>query len=83
MAEAPDFDGEINYLAVGLPAIVNRRRDDAFRKMRQYCGGPFYVVREEEKSRMTVLSFPVPEVRKYLWFRCGEAPAVDPLPSEG
>ncbi len=43
----------------------------AYREIRAYCGGPFTVLEERERRVMTPLSFPIPELRHYIYFRCG------------
>jgi hypothetical protein len=48
-----------------------RSRNVALRKAREYCAGPYEVIREEVKSKVTAASFPFPERRHYLYFRCG------------
>lgn len=43
----------------------------AHRSIRAYCGEAFTVIEERERRVMTPLSFPIPELRHYIYFRCG------------
>lgn len=49
-----------------------RGRDSAFVAIRDYCKGPFVVVREDKRVTVTPLSFPFPTKRVRFLFRCGE-----------
>lgn len=59
-------DGAIYHLG-----SQKRQVAAAHRKIRTYCGGPFTVIEERERRVMTALSFPIPELRHYIYFRCG------------
>lgn len=52
-----------------------RGRDSAFVAIRDYCKGPFVVVREDGRTTVTPASFPFPTKRVRFFFRCGEEAA--------
>ena len=61
-------DGEITYCAGGAPPVRNARRDDAYRKMREHCGGEYEIVNEiDERGAMC------PKIRRLL-FKCVDEP---------
>ena len=50
-------------------------RDRAFVAIRDYCKGPFVIVREDKRMTVTPMSFPFPTKRVRFFFRCGEEAA--------
>ena len=65
-------DGDLRYLNAGAKAVVDARRDDAYRKMYAHCGGPYEIVREEDERG----AFAGPY--RHIWFRCAaKAPVSD------
>jgi hypothetical protein len=43
-------DGEVSYLNAGAKTVRNARREDAYKKMYEHCGGPYKIVREEDQQ---------------------------------
>lgn len=61
----------------------NARREDAFRKMHEFCDGPYVIVREELAESANLLALGARQRR--IYFRCsgearGESPA-EPNPT--
>ena len=58
-------DGDVRYLNAGAKSVRDARRDDAYRKMYEHCGGPYEIVREEDEAA-PLMSGPY----RRIWFRC-------------
>jgi hypothetical protein len=58
-------DGDVRYLNAGAKSVRDKRRDDAYRKMHDFCGGPYEIVREEDEEA-PLMSGPF----RRIWFRC-------------
>lgn len=72
-AEAAGWEGVDGWVEVEMS---ERARNQAFVAARNYCQGPFEIVREKKRMTMTVLSFPIPYQVQRLFFKCGvEAPS--------
>lgn len=65
-------DGEVSYLNAGAKMVRNARREDAYKKMYEHCGGPYEIVREEDQR--SALGGP----QRRIWFKC-----VEGKPAEG
>jgi hypothetical protein len=63
-----EADGEVSYLNIGAKAVRNARREDAYKKMYEHCGGPYEIVREEEQEA----AWPPRARQRRIWFNCVE-----------
>ena len=63
-----DVDGEVSYLNAGAKTVRNARREDAYKKMYEHCGGPYKIVREEDQES----AWPPGAPQRRLWFKCVE-----------
>lgn len=52
--EAPG--GRVQYISTGLAALVEARREDAYKQMFDACGGSYNIVREFDESNGSVTS---------------------------
>lgn len=57
-------DGEVSYLNAGAKIVRNARREDAYKKMHEHCGGSYEIVREE--NQRSALGDP----QRRIWFKC-------------
>lgn len=74
------IDGEVAYLDAGARAVRNARREDAFRKMHEFCGGRYVIVREELAESANVLALGGRQRR--IYFRCLETGEGQPEPGD-
>jgi hypothetical protein len=73
-ANMRDSDGQVSYLNAGAKRVRNQRREDAYRKMHEHCGGDYEIVREEDQQGPIA-------TQRMIWFRClGATPAATPEP---
>lgn len=63
-----DVDGEVSYLNAGAKSVRNARREDAYKKMYEHCGGPYKIVREEDQEGGWLPG----GIQRRLWFKCVE-----------
>lgn len=63
-----EIDGEVSYLNAGAKAVRDARREDAYKKMHEHCGGPYTIVREEDQDA----AWPPRARQRRMWFRCVE-----------
>jgi hypothetical protein len=61
-------DGDVRYLNAGAKKIRDARRDDAYKKMHEHCGGAYEIVREEDDSAPLMSGS-----YRRIWFRCTAA----------
>ncbi len=61
-------DGEVSYLNAGAKTVRNARREDAYKKMYEHCGGPYKIVREEDQQA----AWPPGAPQRRIWFNCVE-----------
>jgi hypothetical protein len=59
-------DGEVSYLNAGAKSVRNARREDAYKKMYEHCGGPYEIVREEDQEG----AWPPGGRQRRIWFKC-------------
>lgn len=59
-------NGEVSYLNAGAKAVRNARREDAYKKMYEHCGGSYEIVREEDQES------PFGGPQRRIWFKCVE-----------
>lgn len=64
-----EVDGEVSYLNAGAKSVRNARREDAYKKMYEHCGGPYEIVREEDQEG----AWPPRARQRRIWFKCVEA----------
>ncbi|MEA2604901.1 MAG: hypothetical protein QOF89_5893 [Acidobacteriota bacterium] len=64
-------DGEVSYLNAGAKSVRNARREDAYKKMYEHCGGPYKIVREEDQQGGWVPG----GIQRRIWFKCVEKDA--------
>lgn len=55
---------EISYCNAGAKSVKNARREDAYKKMHQTCGGRYEIVQEEDQKAALCKS------QRRIWFRC-------------
>ena len=60
------FDGEVSYLNAGAKSVRNARREDAYKKMYEHCGGAYEIVREEDQQA----AWPPGAPQRRIWFKC-------------
>lgn len=65
-------DGMVSYIAAGVKSVVTARRNDAYEKMYNHCGGKYEIV-DEKQDQGNVFG----TTRTYLYFKCLEAEAED------
>jgi hypothetical protein len=63
-----EVDGEVSYLNEGAKAVRNARREDAYKKMYEHCGGPYEIVREEDQNA----AWASRARQRRIWFNCVE-----------
>ena len=56
-------DGEVSYLNAGAKAVRDARRQDAYKKMYEHCGGEYEITKEEDQQGMW-------GTQRRLWFTC-------------
>ena len=61
-----EVDGEVSYLNAGAKVVRDERRQDAYKKMHEHCGGPYKIVREEDQEA----AWPPRARQRRIWFRC-------------
>jgi hypothetical protein len=61
-----EAEGEVSYLNAGAKAVRNARREDAYKKMYEHCGGSYEIVREEDQDA----AFPPRARQRRIWFNC-------------
>jgi hypothetical protein len=66
-------DGEISYLNAGAKRVREARRENAYKKMHDHCGGDYAIVKEEDQA--TALG-----PQRLIWFTCGSAAPTAPKP---
>jgi hypothetical protein len=66
-----EADGEVSYLNAGAKAVRNARREDAYKKMYEHCGGPYEIVREEDQESAWSSR------QRRIWFNCVEKESGD------
>ncbi len=76
----PEKGGVVKYLDTGADFVIEKRRDDAMKKMSDYCGGSYKILKESYDSNWTVYqtqisgntatTTPVSSQYLHLYFRC-------------
>jgi hypothetical protein len=66
-----EIDGEVSYLNAGAKVVRDARREDAYKKMHEHCGGSYKIVREEDQEA----AWPPRGRQRRIWFKCVEADA--------
>jgi hypothetical protein len=59
-------DGEVSYLNAGAKTVRNARREDAYKKMHDHCGGAYEIVREEDQEA----AWPPGGRQRRICFKC-------------
>lgn len=56
--------GEISYCNAGAKSVRDARREDAYKKMYEACGGKYAIVHEEDQNPAFC------KMERRIWFKC-------------
>lgn len=62
--EDEQVDGEVSHLLAGFYAA--RSKKDAYKRMDEYCGGSYRIVRHEDQRGGCLQA-----AQRRIWFKCG------------
>lgn len=89
----PKKGGVVKFMNAGASAVINSRRNDGLRQMREFCVGPFIITEESDSAVSTgayaqsygngVMISNTSTEYTYVHFICDEKSATTPTSSRG